>query len=248
MHNSNEQHGQVIAAFLEYLNANTGSFILKGGTALLMCYGLDRFSEDIDLDGMERNIQDYVHTFCGERGYTYRVAKDTDTVKRYMVNYGAPGRPLKIEVSYRRREISADEIAVINGVRVYILDTLCIMKANAYTGRDAIRDLYDLAFICNNHMENLTPQTIALVRNALEYKGIEQFDYMVQTQEDELIDNEKLAEDFLLMFDRFGLLYDAQEQQMIDNIKRKQPGDTIETPPPAQLRSLPKKKSINRGR
>ena len=27
---------------------------LKGGTALLLCYGLDRFSEDIDLDGRKK--------------------------------------------------------------------------------------------------------------------------------------------------------------------------------------------------
>lgn len=45
------EHGKTIYSFLEYLNKRSDNFILKGGTALLTCYELDRFSEDIDLDG-----------------------------------------------------------------------------------------------------------------------------------------------------------------------------------------------------
>jgi hypothetical protein len=104
------------------------------------------FSEDIDLDGLNSNIQGYVQMFCDEYGYGYRVAKDTDTVRRFMVRYDTAGRPLKIGVSYRRKEISAGETDIVNGIRVYVIDTLCIMKANAYAGRDAIRVLYDLAY------------------------------------------------------------------------------------------------------
>lgn len=49
-----EQHGVVISLFLKYLNSQTDDFVLKGGTALMTCYKLDRFSEDIDLDGKAR--------------------------------------------------------------------------------------------------------------------------------------------------------------------------------------------------
>ena len=59
-----EMHGDVIDRFLLYLNSKTDQFILKGGTALLECYGLDRFSEDIDFDGKESNIGEYVAGFC----------------------------------------------------------------------------------------------------------------------------------------------------------------------------------------
>ena len=45
-----EKHLHVIIAFLQALNVRTASYILKGGTALMLCYGLTRFSEDIDLD------------------------------------------------------------------------------------------------------------------------------------------------------------------------------------------------------
>jgi|GEM_PF-6375597 len=33
------EHAQVISSFLGYLNEHTNDFILKGGTALMTCYG-----------------------------------------------------------------------------------------------------------------------------------------------------------------------------------------------------------------
>ena len=50
----NHLHKKVIIDFLNYLNSQTDQFILKGGTALMLCYGLNRFSEDIDLDGFKQ--------------------------------------------------------------------------------------------------------------------------------------------------------------------------------------------------
>ncbi len=87
------KHREVIVSFLEYLNMITGNFILKGGTALFLCYHLDRFSEDIDLDGREKGLVELVNGFCAERGYSFRVAKATDTVERCFVNYGNDGHP-----------------------------------------------------------------------------------------------------------------------------------------------------------
>ena len=48
------RHGEIIREFTNNLNKNmnknSGEFVLKDGTALMLCYELDRFSEDIDLD------------------------------------------------------------------------------------------------------------------------------------------------------------------------------------------------------
>ena len=211
-------HKKVIDEFLLYLNGKTNDFILKGGTALLTCYKLDRFSEDIDFDGKNNNIIDYVESFCSLHGYDFRIAKNTDTVKRCMINYGNIGRPLKVEVSLRRVNIPDNEITNINGITVYNIEPLCLMKANAYMSRDKLRDLYDLTFICNNYFEKLSPQTIFVIRNSIEYKGIEQYDYVVRQNEDELIDASKLAGDFLDMYNRLGLLYDSDEKALIDEI------------------------------
>jgi hypothetical protein len=49
------------------------------------------------------------------------------------------------------------------------------------------------------------------MRSAVEYKGLEHFDYIIKDQHDDLIDNEKLSEDFLEMYDRLGLMYDGMD-------------------------------------
>lgn len=201
------RHGQVISDFITYLNVETENYVLKGGTALYLCYNLDRFSEDIDLDGRSKGFTEWVEKFCGKNGYSFRIAKNTDTVERCMLNYGNAEKPLKIETSHRRKEIGSDEIKKINGILVYEIESLCIMKINAYTNRDKIRDLYDLTFIYSHYCDRLSPQTMALLRSAVEYKGIEQFDYVIRNQQDELIDSNRLSEDFLNMYNGLGLLY-----------------------------------------
>lgn len=79
-------HGNFIEAFLLFLNKQTDQFVLKGGTALSLCYGLDRFSEDIDLDGRKQDIKEIVKRFCVNHGVNFRVAKDTATVKRCIID------------------------------------------------------------------------------------------------------------------------------------------------------------------
>lgn len=226
------EHKKTIDAFLKYLNDVSEDFVLKGGTALLTCYGLDRFSEDIDLDGKDTEIENIVNKFCEDNGFTYRVGKDTATVKRYFLNYGNDRKPLKIEVSFRKKQINNDETRKINGILVYDIDSLCRMKTNAYSSRDKIRDLYDVTFICNNYYDNLSSQTISQMQEALSYKGIEQFDYILKEQKDELIDENKLASDFLLMFDKLGLLYDEKEKEIVSSIEQSGKQDdniTLET-------------------
>ncbi len=205
--NWRDKHYKVINDFLIYLNKQTDEFILKGGTSLLVCYQLDRFSEDIDLDAKSnRNIKKIIDDFCELNNYKYRIAKDTDTVKRFMINYETIEKPLKIEVSYRRKDIKEEEITKINGIEVYKINELCLMKASAYSGRDKIRDLYDVCFICNNYWNELSDDAKKFIRIAVEYKGLEQFEFIIKDQKDELIDNKKLEENFLKMYDKLGLL------------------------------------------
>ncbi len=207
-------HKKAIDEFLQYLNKQTDQFVLKGGTALLECYNLNRFSEDIDLDGKSKNIEQYIKIFCINNDFSYRVAKDTNTVKRFMINYGNVSKPLKVEISFRKTIINETEINKINNIIVYNLDTLLLMKTNAYIGRDKIRDLYDVSFICNNYYNELSSQVLSNLRNALDYKGLEHFDYIVNQQNDELIDSDKLAEEFLKMYDLLGLLQNETEQEI----------------------------------
>ena len=243
MNSWQEEHRKTIYSVLEYVNRRSDKFILKDGTALLACYGLDRFSEDIDFDGKSKDIGKLVDSFCGENGYTYRVAKDTDTVKRYMINYGNDRKPLKIETSFRRRDIDPDEVTKINGISVYKINPLCGMKANAYASRDKIRDMYDLTFISNRYWDELSSATRSVVRNVIEYKGVEQFDYIIKDQSDELIDNNKLADDFLKMYDKLGLLYTDEEKEIISR-NGQEPG--LDSRKSAQMEQLRRRQEQER--
>ncbi len=78
------------------------------------------------------------------------------------------------------------------------------------------RDLYDLSFICNRYWNVLSEISIAVVRNAVGHKGIEQFDYVIKYQNDDVIDKDKLESDFLELYDRLGLLADQEIRQSRD--------------------------------
>lgn len=72
--------------------------------------------------------------------------------------------------------------------------------------RDKIRDLYDVCYICNNFWDELSNDVKNMIRVAVEYKGLEQFEYVIKDQKDELINNEKLETEFLKMYEKLGLL------------------------------------------
>ena len=213
-------HRKVIIDFLTFLNKESDQFVLKGGTALYVCYGLDRFSEDIDLDSTKRDIKECVRRFCSAYNYEVTVTKDTNLVKRCMINYGQDDHRLKIEVSYRQIAISPDDIKTIHSIRVYSIDRLAQLKASAYQNRDKIRDLYDLSFICIEYFNELSEQTKNVVRDALMNKGLDQLDYLLHTQNDPLIDCDKLLINFLTMHEKLGLLVDKNDD-LIQEIEPK---------------------------
>lgn len=200
------QHGNVIKSFLIYLNNATNKYILKGGTSLMLCYGLTRFSEDIDLDACNTSsgIEPIVSNYCNQFGFSYRVAKNTDTVKRYMIHYGGT-KPVKVEISYRRINIQPYEYTVINGTVVYNIQSILASKLNAYNNRDRIRDLYDIVFICKRYWDYIPQFLRVQLVDAISYKGLEHFDYVTSTQDDELIDKNVLANEFLDLYYKLGL-------------------------------------------
>jgi len=192
-----------------YKDTPEASFILKGGTALMLCYGLDRISIDIDLDkdaNSARTLLDVLHAWCDEKGYQLRVAKNTETVQRAFISYGDLGSPLKVEASYRKVDIPHEEVTNKEGITVYTIDALCQMKASAFLARDKIRDLYDLTYILSKYEDQLNDASKSIIRNALEYKGIEQFDYLMASQDDELIDKSILETRVLESYEKVGLL------------------------------------------
>lgn len=103
-------------------------FIFKGGSALLFCYGLNRFSEDLDFDCAKRinpksciveAIKDLnsnaslIKNTQRVNLITIDVPKDTETTSRYMIRYAFTMKNkelfkdfLKVEISHRNELIS----------------------------------------------------------------------------------------------------------------------------------------------
>lgn len=205
-----ESHRAIEREFLGFIGSDSG-LVLKGGTALMLCYGLPRFSEDLDFDAAAPEISTIsrVEAFCKARDYDCHVKKDTDTVQRCTVHYGGM-KPLKIETSYRRAQIDPAEVAVVDGITTYKLPVLAQMKLGAYLGRERLRDLFDVSFIVNEHWDDLPVDVRRSFTYGLQAKGLERFDAVLADQEDELVDADVLAESFLKAYERVGLLSAGQ--------------------------------------
>ena len=174
---------------------------LKGGTALLLCYGLDRFSEDVDLDGRKKlNLQSRLNAVLSRvtTEHDIRIVKDTDTVQRLKIRYKtrlATGN-LKIEVSYRTGFEEVD-LAEINGIKTYKIARLIEQKLRALEGRTSERDLYDVAFLAERYGASFSPDArhdakrIVSVLNALQSRFRPAFEaddiFSGQTNVDEVI-------------------------------------------------------------
>lgn len=207
----------VMLELLQFINKYDKHItILKGGTSLMFCYGLDRFSEDIDLDSTNKNIGKLIKQFCDLHNYNFNIKKDTDTVKRFMIEFMIDEK-IKVEISYRNKRLNQEKIEHINGIDVYPIDKLMGMKINAYNSRDKIRDLYDIIFIMKNYQDDIPDVLVEQLKNSFEYKGLEQFDYLIRTQDDSLIDKDKLAENLLELYDNLGLIDEFSDEIKISS-------------------------------
>ena len=204
---------RVLLDFVRGLNRHMHvSPILKGGNALVLLYGEDRFSGDLDFDcsGDERNKASFfraLDNICDEYGLLYRVAKNTPTVTRVFVRESeADNVPLKIELSHRSRFL--DGVSV-NDVRTYSIDGLCQMKCRAYGARDKVRDLQDLAFIVGKYGNKLSDSSYQMLEEVFSYKDpYEQYDYLHEVDASDNLDWEKLGDDVLVMCEKVGYLGD----------------------------------------
>ncbi|MEG0998416.1 MAG: nucleotidyl transferase AbiEii/AbiGii toxin family protein [Clostridiales bacterium] len=119
-------------------------------------------------------------------------------------------KPLRIEISFRKKRIDEEESTEINGINVYKIENILGMKLNAFQNRDKIRDLYDIVFILKKYSNEIPNNLINQVKDAFSWKGLDYFDYLIETQADDLIDKDKLAQDYLDMFEKLDLLNDRK--------------------------------------
>jgi predicted nucleotidyltransferase component of viral defense system len=155
------EHERVMKALCQGFHKKALPMVLKGGTALKFCYGLDRFSEDLDFDSikplnLEHSIED-IFTQLGKSRPEFRnpnisLTKKTDTVRRYRVTYG-DSITLKIETSLRSTPDDKD-IIELNGILTYRVSVLVKQKLSALHGRTTARDLHDVVFLYEHFYED----------------------------------------------------------------------------------------------
>jgi len=164
-----QAHVAIMQAVLQVIQETP--LVLKGGTALLLCYGLDRFSEDLDFDAPKKlNLESRIEHALRPATESLRLTrtKDTDSVQRYRMEYasGGTGGRLKIEVSCRDT-INDDDVVLRSGIRTYRPSCLIAQKLRALAGRTAARDLYDIHFLAKSFREEWAADSVAHLRDLL---------------------------------------------------------------------------------
>lgn len=160
----NEYHEKLMVAILQ--NLSDTPLVLKGGTALYLGYGLNRFSEDLDFDSNKKlNLLNKIKesTPIGFKIDNINVKKDTETVSRYVIQYSVPKiglqDTLKVEISYRT-PVPEEQVTVKNGIRFSSVERIIDNKLHAaFDGdntRTKARDLFDLHYLAKNFPDNFS--------------------------------------------------------------------------------------------
>lgn len=184
--------------------------VLKGGTALNLCYGLDRFSEDLDFDcakslNLESSINE-VFAHLGKpkphlRDPEISVTKDTETVKRYRIVY-ADEMNLKLETSFRGAP-DDDDVTELNGILTYKIRKLIQQKLRALNGRTAARDLHDVIYLYENFLNDFGEEELDEIMTLYNNQSSVLDEYNSAYTEDIILSTSNLLEDLTKLVDLY---------------------------------------------
>ncbi|MEQ8690680.1 MAG: nucleotidyl transferase AbiEii/AbiGii toxin family protein [Pseudomonadales bacterium] len=197
-----DEHTAVMTAICRGFNQKNLPMVLKGGTALKLCYGLNRFSEDLDFDcAKSLNLETPLKEIFAHEGKTkahlrnpdISLKKDTNTVKRYRVVYG-DNINLKIETSLRGTP-DDDDIVEINGILTYKMPKLIQQKLRALQGRTAARDLHDVVYLYEHYLDQFGDDELAEITALYNNQSSILDEYNAAYDEDAILSVSDLLED-----------------------------------------------------
>jgi predicted nucleotidyltransferase component of viral defense system len=203
-----KDHELVMQTICESFLKKKLPMVLKGGTALKLCYGLDRFSEDLDFDSakplnLESSIQD-VFSQLGKGQAKFRnpkisLTKKTDTVRRYRVTY-ADNINLKIETSMRGTPDDKD-LTRINGILTYKIPSLIKQKLSALQGRTTARDLHDVIYLYETYFDDFKDEEIASIQDLYDTQSTILDRFNPAYDEDTMLSTSDLLSDLMKLID-----------------------------------------------
>ncbi len=139
---------------MDVLYSISDKFILHGGTAIWRCYGGGRFSEDIDLY-LSRLPDGFVESLGSKlKSRGLQLVKFKKTGNLIFCKISSPEAEIRLEINFSTK-VRAVSIPYekIDGSSMIVLclsaEDLIREKADAYTSRKLIRDIYDVYFLLN---------------------------------------------------------------------------------------------------
>ena len=204
------EHLEVMTEICHSFNRKGLPMVLKGGTALKLCYGLDRFSEDLDFDcAKSLNLDSSIQAVFAQLGKTRQhlrnpdvsVTKDTQTVKRYRIIY-ADNINLKLETSLRGTP-DDDDLVQLNGILTYKIEKLIQQKLRALNGRTAARDLHDVIYLYEHFFDSFGKDELGEIEALYSNQSSVIDEYNSAYGEDAILSTTDLLEDLGKLIDLY---------------------------------------------
>jgi predicted nucleotidyltransferase component of viral defense system len=182
---------------------HNASYILKGGTAILLTRNGPRHSVDLDFDADRKtDIGSRVSAAFKAQNIEIlgtNVYKDTDTKQTIRYRYFDPVTQAidTLKVETRIQPVDPSTVETINGIKTYRIETLFDQKLSALANRTASRDLKDITYLLSAYGDKLDLTQIERTATVLtsvderldDFAGQYETDYRVPGKRDDAIND-----------------------------------------------------------
>jgi len=176
---------------LEGLNSSRllNPLVFEGGSMLRLCYGLNRYSVDLDfslikeinLDEFFKKCKDYL-----EKNYKIKDAANKFYTILFELSSPHYPRSLKIEIRKERKKVKIEEAIAYSRysniqvlVKTISLSSMMNLKIRSFIDRGEIRDCFDIEFLLKRGIRLDAPPEV-LKRVLTRIEGLTKRDYTVK--------------------------------------------------------------------
>ncbi|MEW5807338.1 MAG: nucleotidyl transferase AbiEii/AbiGii toxin family protein [Acidobacteriota bacterium] len=163
--------------------------VFGGGTMLRLCFGLDRFSVDLDFwivkEIDSKALFNDLKKFLSEY-YSVRDAASKFYTMLFEIRSGNFRRSLKIEIRKEKKKVSMEKAIAYSRystvqvlLNVVSLKDMMESKIEAFLTRKEIRDVFDVEFLYRRGIPLSTPAS-NLKKMLIEIKALKKRDYTVK--------------------------------------------------------------------